>query len=574
MVAFTGAYGWGAQSVGGRGGTVIEVTNTNDSGAGSLRAAIDETYPRIIVFRTGGLITLSSDLRIDDPYLTIAGQTAPGGGIHINGKRLLIKTHNIIIRYLRWRGSANSFLAMQPGAAGQDVHDIIIDHCSMSWGLNDALEIWKEANATISEIYNITIQNCLIAEPHKDHATAIQIGAEDGSYDAINELHHISVHHNLFVHCGWRNPARITAKHSEIINNVVYNWGDRIGGTNRTAEVDWINNYFLDGPMSDTDAQSLLLHTTDGTASLYINGNIGPNIGYPTDSVDNWGMWVDSTDKTPISLDHRRYNRLAPSPTGIPTQYTNDAYNSVLADVGANARLNSNGDWVANIDSTDTRLLADVAAGTGPTHRNNITVPGTIGTIAAGTAYTDTDSDGMPDDWESLHGLDPNDDTDGPLDAGNGYSNVEMFLNGKDYMSNIHIYLGIENIDLNTSQKQTLVTELKALGPASDPQPARLNHWRTRTDGEAVILEALFNENNLTVARFKQRLGAIFGIGPATINHSTIQRDFAGFGTPVVTFSRDGTDYLRFALFGGLGAAWMESGDECRGYLKANQDEW
>ena len=141
-------------------------------------------------------------------------------------------------------------------------------------------------------------------------------------------------------------------------------------------------------------------------------------------------------------------------------------------------------------------------------------------------------------------------------------------------MAKRHFYLGIENINLNASQKQTLITELKALGPASDPQPARLCHWRTSLDGDAVIFEALFNENNLTVARFKQRLGAIFGVDPETINHSTNQLDFAGFGTPVVTFSRGGTDYLRFALFGGVGATWMESGDECRGYLKANQEDW
>jgi hypothetical protein len=141
-------------------------------------------------------------------------------------------------------------------------------------------------------------------------------------------------------------------------------------------------------------------------------------------------------------------------------------------------------------------------------------------------------------------------------------------------MANRHFYLGIENINLNASQRQTLIAELKALGPASDLQPARLNHWRTRLDGEATIFEALFNEDNLTVTRFKQRLGNIFSIDPATINHSNNLQDYAGYGTPVVTFSHDGTDYLRFALFGGVGAAWMESGDECRGYLKANYGEW
>lgn len=137
-----------------------------------------------------------------------------------------------------------------------------------------------------------------------------------------------------------------------------------------------------------------------------------------------------------------------------------------------------------------------------------------------------------------------------------------------------HFYLGIENLNLNASQRQALIDELKSLGPASDPQPARLCHWRTRLDGEAAIFEALFNEDNLTVAKFKQRLATIFGVDPATIDHASITRHFADGDTPVVTFSRAGTDYLRFALFGGAGAAWMQSGDECRGYLATNRDEW
>lgn len=137
-----------------------------------------------------------------------------------------------------------------------------------------------------------------------------------------------------------------------------------------------------------------------------------------------------------------------------------------------------------------------------------------------------------------------------------------------------HGYIGFENEGLSTSQRATLVSELRLLGPTSDPQPARLCHWRTRLDGEAAIFEALFNENNLTVARWKQRLGAIFGVDPDTISHSAVNRSFGGGTTPVVTFSRGGIDYLRVALFGGVGAEWNESGDECRGYLFLYRNEW
>ena len=137
-------------------------------------------------------------------------------------------------------------------------------------------------------------------------------------------------------------------------------------------------------------------------------------------------------------------------------------------------------------------------------------------------------------------------------------------------MSKWHGYIGIENVGLSATQRATLIAELRTLGPASDPQPARLNHWRTRLDNEAAIFEALFNEGALTVARFKQRLATIFGVDPTTISDATQATQFG----PLMTFSKGGTDYLRFLLFGGKGAAWMESGDGARAYLAANAGEW
>lgn len=137
-----------------------------------------------------------------------------------------------------------------------------------------------------------------------------------------------------------------------------------------------------------------------------------------------------------------------------------------------------------------------------------------------------------------------------------------------------HGYFALEDLNLNASQRATLVDALRQLGPASDPQPARLLHWRPRLDGEAAIFEALFQEVNLAVERWKQRLANIFGVDPATIDHTTSIQHFGGGMTPVVTFSRSGVNYLRVALFGGVGAEWNESGDECRGYLALHRDEW
>jgi hypothetical protein len=137
-----------------------------------------------------------------------------------------------------------------------------------------------------------------------------------------------------------------------------------------------------------------------------------------------------------------------------------------------------------------------------------------------------------------------------------------------------HGYFGIENLNLNASQRATLVNALEVLGPASDPQPARLNHWRVRLDDDAAIFEASFARTNLTIPQFKQWLGTIFGVDPGTIDHRHNLQHYAGGDTLIATFARSGTDYLRFALFGGITTTWNQSGDECRGYLAANISEW
>ena len=141
-------------------------------------------------------------------------------------------------------------------------------------------------------------------------------------------------------------------------------------------------------------------------------------------------------------------------------------------------------------------------------------------------------------------------------------------------MGNWHGYFGAENLALSAAQRATLVTALQALGPSSDPQPARLNHWRVRLDGNAAIFEAAFDENNLTIAVFKARLGVILSVDPVTIDHVTAYRNWGEQSTPVATFSRSGTDYLRMALFGGIEATWEQSRLATLGYLAVNLAEW
>ena len=137
-----------------------------------------------------------------------------------------------------------------------------------------------------------------------------------------------------------------------------------------------------------------------------------------------------------------------------------------------------------------------------------------------------------------------------------------------------HGYFAIEDLNLTDAQRDTLIGVLEKLGPDTHPQPACLNHWRTRLDGDAAIFEALFNEDLLTVDAFKDRLAAIFNIDPESIDHTLTIFHFGPGSTPVAVFSRNGTDYLRMALFGGPDATWEESGDECRAYLALYAEQW
>jgi len=211
--AFPGAEGWGAESVGGRGGQVFEVTTLEDNVPGSLRHCAEKTEgPRTCVFKVAGIIELTGSIRIGDPYITIAGQTAPGDGITLRGGGFLISTHDVIIRYIHYRGGSNSFITVRPW---NDAHDIIVDQCSASGGQDDIIDIFWNDAITISgkdpDLRDITVQNCLIAEAHAVHPTGmIMSGTIDFTVDPpiLDHLriHHLSAHHNFFAHSGWRNP--------------------------------------------------------------------------------------------------------------------------------------------------------------------------------------------------------------------------------------------------------------------------------------------------------------------------------------------------------------------------------
>ena len=449
MLAFPGAEGFGALSKGGRGGRIIEVTNLNGSGPGSFRACAGASGPRVCVFRVSGTIEMLEDLRITAPYLTVAGQTAPGGGITIKTSGgIKIYTHDVIMRYIRVRNVGGG----QPGQGQLNFHigdgasnNVILDHCSTSWSFDENIAIHKNQVGS-PDMQNITVQRCIVAEGLWPHSTGIQMGGEwdlsvSPQIEEYNNVHHASVHHNLFAHNSHRNP-RVGTPYTEVINNVTYNWYGRIGEVVHETISDFINNYWKPGPMSqpinwywDNTAGHGGVYL--GDISIYIAGNIIEK-RFPDPNADNWPMiqihyGPDAGKQVPQTF--RRFIPLPKAPMPVTIHSATEAYSSVVADAGANARLDCRGNWVPNSDSVDLRILQDVINRTGwdTLPPQSVEEAGGFPTIASVAPCQDSDHDGMPDEWEIAHGLNPN---GSPTDAWildlDGVAMLDHFLNGTE----------------------------------------------------------------------------------------------------------------------------------------------
>ncbi len=437
--AFPGAEGFGATTVGGRGGKVYEVTNTNDSGAGSLRNCVQATGARICIFKTGGLITLKSPLVINHPYITIAGQTAPGGGITIrmapgSSDAILTAASEVIMRYISVRpGPGGENHGNQIAANGVPLHNILIDHSTFSWGVDSDLETWYR-------VYNMTIQWSIISEAldcstHSKgcHSKGLMIGGYAGS-ESKNSVgsEDITVHHNLMAQDVDRTPLMQLCGTAQVINNVTYNPQYTFSHQQNNCivpDVEWINwvgNYHKKGPDSTEDTDLKVIPADDGKfsggAKVYVSGNIGPSRPSTSQPESNW---VDPESRQFI------VSTAAPAPA-VTTTDAVTAYNAVLANAGNSKGLACDGSWVDRRDSIDTRVVNDVQNGTGHIIDDPSQVGGWI-TPASGTPCLDSDHDGMPDAWETKYGLDPANPLDGRVDTdGDGYTNLEEYLNGTD----------------------------------------------------------------------------------------------------------------------------------------------
>jgi hypothetical protein len=428
--AFPTAEGYGRFARGGRGGRVIEVTNLNDSGPGSLRAAVEAEGPRTVVFAVSGLITLESRLVIRNPFITVAGQTAPGKGICLRQYNFgLGWTHDAIVRYIRVRpGNLSGQTLDGMGLAGCD--HCIVDHCSISWTLDEA---FSSRGAK-----NITLQRALISEAlneagHKkypagtQHGYAASIGGNIGSF-----------HHNLLAHCAGRNwslaggldNSGAYAGRLDLRNNVVYNWKNRAtdGGAH---EVNFVANYYQPGPATKSFyALSAQYGGFPGTQQYFFEGNVMPGHFGLTNQTAGRNATTERGGKLPTD-----YSPWVDKPffeSHVRTHSAQESYENVLANVGCNFPA---------LDEHDRRVVAEVRAGTFQFKGSKTGLPGLPDSqddVGGWEEYPevrrpadwDTDHDGMPDQWERAHGLNPHDATDGNKDLnGDGYTNLEKYLN-------------------------------------------------------------------------------------------------------------------------------------------------
>lgn len=465
--AFPGAEGFGRYVTGGRGGAVYHVTNLNDSGTGSLRWALGQKGAKTIVFDVSGTIHLASALNITG-NTTLAGQTAPGDGICVADYPVAVKGNNVIVRYMRFRlGNKNvtkNGADGWDGFGGMDQQDIIIDHCSVSWSIDECLSIYG--------VKNSTVQWCISSQSLQNAGHSKGAHGYGGNWGGSG----VTYHHNLMAHHESRVPRlgpRYTTQLDERLdmrNNVFYNWGGNgcYGGEAMTVNI--VNNYYKPGPgtaqISSTKQKRIAgigIRTTEYVTNyadykptehvwgkFYVDGNV--NSKYSDVTKDNWtyGIYnqIDNSANdnlyTATTKDTMKLREPMPF-VYVTTHSANDAYDRVVAYAGCCIKR----DAVDELSIGDTRDGKATYTGSsyvynGKTytpHKGIINSQDDIKPVGAAADWSpwpalnateaplDTDGDGMPDAWETANGLNPNDASDGAKLASNGYTNVENYLN-------------------------------------------------------------------------------------------------------------------------------------------------
>jgi pectate lyase len=435
IVAFPGAEGFGKYTKGGRGGKVYVVSNLNDDGEGSLRKAVTAREPRIVVFAISGTIHLLSPLSFR-ANMTVAGQTAPGDGICLADYPVTLNGDNIIVRFLRFRmGDKNQNEGKVDGSGDDDAfggtrrRNILIDHCSMSWSNDEAFSVYGGDSTTL--------QWNLISEPlnYSYHFERGDTDYERHGYGAIWGGWHSSFHHNLFAHCNSRNPRfdgirNIPEENCDYRNNVIYNWGGNSVYAGEGGNYNMVNNYYKSGP-STSLATKFRIVTPYKLPNIpfgkfYVNGNYVE--GWPNITADNSLGVVFNQGNEEDKKIYLVSNEFASE--SVTTQPAEEAYQLVLKNAGA---------ILPARDTLDERIINNVVNRTGKIidvqgdYPHGTAYEKTINawpTLKSAPAPKDSDGDGMPDDWETKNGLNPNDASDASgykLDK--NYTNIEVYLN-------------------------------------------------------------------------------------------------------------------------------------------------
>ncbi|HOZ22051.1 MAG TPA: pectate lyase, partial [bacterium] len=318
--AFPGAEGAGRYTSGGRGGIVCEVTTLEDSGPGSLREAVAQKGKRTVVFRVSGTIRLKSELKIGNRDLTIAGQSAPGDGICIADRAVVVNADNIILRYLRFR-LGDSLRTEEDALWGRYRNDIIIDHCSASWSVDECMSFYSSRN--------MTIQWCLIAESL--YLSTHSKGAH--GYGGIWGGTNVSFHHNLFAHHSSRTPrfdgSNALCINVDYRNNVVYNWGFNSAYGGERGTINMVANYYKYGPATKSGVRFRIVEPSDGAGKWYVEENYVT--GSPVITANNWAGGVQGSYRAESLV--RAYE---PHPYIPITQHSaEEAFQRVLEYAGA-----------------------------------------------------------------------------------------------------------------------------------------------------------------------------------------------------------------------------------------------
>ena len=457
--AFPGAEGGGMYTPGGRGGKVIVVTSLADRGPGTLREACETGGARIVVFGVSGVIRLESAINIRAPYITIAGQTAPGDGICVTGASFLIDTHDVIIRHMRFRRGKTDVANRDDALGGQAVGNIMIDHVSASWGLDENMSIYRHVYNRQADgkglklpTVNISIQNSIFSEALDmyNHAFGATIGGHNSTFAR-----------NLFACNISRNCSIGMNGGFNFINNVTFNWWNRsVDGGDHTSCINMINNHFKPGPITPVGQPISwrIVKVENGRSPeargiygrAYVAGN--KTWGNAEVTANNWAggvvagsQFVTEENEQMWKMVHAEQPFEMAPVTILPTD---EAYDFVLAHAGAS---------FPKRDAVDARVMKQVKTGkifyakdakehqplyvkrrlpADSYKQGIITDPQQVGglpTYKEAVGPKDTDGDGMPDKWERKYGLDPNDASDANGDlSGDGYTNIEKYINGID----------------------------------------------------------------------------------------------------------------------------------------------